>query len=342
MDYAPYDITDNNSYFNLEEATVVEPFTGEDDKPSKLTTASTSPTVNNHLPGKVGESTLEKLYEATDGRGNFSKVVDFLGNTAEAESMKGKQTYNTKSSAAGIFHFLVGNGGGYTKEGKRTILGQYSKDGQLRRSSFEMAKKRLQTLISSPQNAEKIAFQPELVKDINKILEAKVPDNLTAQQQAVLAYAHLKLGSSDFDHYLSGNKEASDVYAKVWVTYKTQDSLAAIKKNWNRAVKANQTNGGMEGQFSFFGLTPRGHANFVTAPSVGNQLPGKPITEEMVTLPNKLSSTPHDELTLLNEKGPGFEQSFSSGGTMQGVGSFSSLLEKINSKRILIPTTSVH
>lgn len=312
MGYITYDITDNNSYFNLDDSIVVQRPVDTDD----LLTSSVSPTTNNHLTIAKGESSLEKLYEATDGEGDFNKVVDFLGNMAEAESMKGKQTYNTKSSAAGIYHFLVGDGGGYDKDGKRTLLGQHDKSGTIRSSSFETAKRRLKLLANNPEYSSEITKHEGLVKDIGTILSAKVPDELTVQQQSILAYANLKLRSSDFTDYLKGRKNAVDVYSKVWVTYKDQDSLKAITRNWNRAVKSNADNGGIVEQYNFLGLSPR---ISISSPVVANDLAGTASDQ-----------TP-DQPSSINT--PTQSQSYSSGGTINGVGSF---ITRLNSKRTLI------
>lgn len=211
-----------------------------------------------------GSSPLEKLYNITDGRGVFHKVVDFLGTMAEAESFKGKKTYNENSSASGIFHFLVRNGGGYTKNGTRDKLGQYDSRGVLRTSSFETAKNRLKSMISSPQYADTIKSNPVLVQELDSILKAKTPDNLTPQRQAILAYANLKETSNDFDKYLQGSKEAVDVYGKVWVTTSGSHSMRDIRNNWNNAIKRS---GGTHSNYKFFGIKPVQKNPFNVKPS---------------------------------------------------------------------------
>lgn len=183
-----------------------------------------------------GSSALEFLYNITDGSGKFDRVVDFLGTMAEAESFKGKRTSNALSSASGIFHFLVGNGGGFTKDGKKEKLGQYDAAGVLRTSSFETAKKRLRAMISSQKYADSISKQPVLVKEIDSILKAPTPDTLSPQRQAILAYANLKMKSNDFDNYLDGKQTAEDVYGKVWVTRGSTHSDPEISKNWKNAI----------------------------------------------------------------------------------------------------------
>jgi hypothetical protein len=265
-----YNINDATSYYDtaIPGTPVAPEFPTAPDTKQKPTVAAVSPVqptapvaapvVNTST--STSHPTLESLFTIVEGPHNFTKAVDFLGNIAEAESMKGAQTYNPKSSASGIFHFLIGNGGGYTAEGKRTTLGQYDKSGNLRLSSFEMAKKRLRTIISNPDIKSKIQWDKPLQQDLAKILSATEPNKLSPQQQAVLAYAHLKLTSSDFDQYLQGRKDPADVYGKVWVTYKTKDSLNAIKRNWNRAVVTNNMKkGGIQGQFSYFDLIQKQH-----------------------------------------------------------------------------------
>lgn len=199
--------------------------------------AEVTPVENTNTdPFTEASNALEGFYNATDGTKNFGKVLDFLGNMAESESFKGKKTYNESSSASGIFHFLVGNGGGYTKEGKRERLGQYDQQGVLRTSSFETAKKRLRSMMASTKWSYNIAKQPGLVPELNAVLSAKTPMDLSPQRQAILAYANLKMTSSDFDNYLQGKDTAENVYAKVWVTQGKTHSNSAIFSNWRKAA----------------------------------------------------------------------------------------------------------
>lgn len=200
------------------------------------------------------ESPLELLYNMTDRTGakNFSKVAGFLGNIAEAESFKGKIPYNTSSSASGAFHFLVGNGGGYTKDGKRHRLGQYDKSGVLRTSSFETAKKRLGVLVGDKAIAGKINSVPALKGEVARIMQARTPDDLSYQQQAMLAYANLKLTSQAFDNFLHNKAKAADVYAKSWVTLSGSHSMKDIHKNWNNAERRG---GGLPAALKFLGIS---------------------------------------------------------------------------------------
>jgi hypothetical protein len=208
-------------------------------------TTAVAPAENTSInPFVEASNALEGFYNATDGTKNFSKVLDFLGNMAESESFKGKKTYNENSSASGIFHFLVGNGGGHTKDGKKDKLGQYTANGDLSTSSFETAKKRLRSMIASPKWSYNIAKQPGLVPELNAVLSAKTPMELSPQRQAILAYANLKMTSHDFDNYLQGKDTAENVYAKVWVTRGKTHSDQAIYSNWRRAAArgAGQSN----------------------------------------------------------------------------------------------------
>ena len=226
----PLDIDSDVSLFNLNPAPIVL------NAPVAETTAVALVENTTNNPLTEFSNALEGFYNATDGTKNFSKVVDFLGNMAESESFKGEQTSNAISSASGIFHFLVGNGGGHTKEGKKDKLGQYDEKGVLRTSSFETAKKRLRAMIASPKWSYNIAKQPGLVPELNAVLSAKTPMDLSPQRQAILAYANLKMISGDFDNYLQGKDTAENVYAKVWVTRGKTHSDKAIYSNWKSAV----------------------------------------------------------------------------------------------------------
>jgi hypothetical protein len=70
-----------------------------------------------------------------------------------------------------------------------------------------------------PKYSDSIKKQPGLVYELSTVLQARTPDDLSPQKQAILAYANLKMQSNDFSSYLSAGKQAaSDVYGKVWVT----------------------------------------------------------------------------------------------------------------------------
>ena len=219
------------------------------------------------------ESPLELLYNITDRTGakNFNKVAGFLGNIAEAESFKGKIPYNTSSSASGAFHFFVGNGGGYTKDGKRTRLGQYDKNGVLRTSSFETAKKRLRVLVGDKAIADKVNAAPALMSEVGLILKAKTPDELSHQQQAMLAYANLKLTSQVFDKFLHNKAKAADVYAQSWVTLSGSHSLKEIHNNWKNAERRG---GGLPAALNFLGIKRVGvdYASLIPSYSDGGKI----------------------------------------------------------------------
>ena len=284
----PYDITANNSFFNLTPNKTPAPNTAKAPVEAAPVTATETEASG---PGRgiiaAGSSALEYLYNATDGSGKFDKVIDFLGTMAEAESFKGRITSNAHSSASGIFHFLVGNGGGYTKEGKKEKLGQYTPKGELSTSSFETAKKRLRVMMKSKNYADSIASQPALVQELNTVLQASTPDDLTPQRQAILAYANLKMISNDFDKYLDGKQRAEDVYGKVWVTRGSTHSDPEISKNWRNAI--NRSVG--KSHYQFFNIVhPAAFGDKTASPHpYGAKLPqttysnGGVITERIIS-----------------------------------------------------------
>lgn len=196
------------------------------------------------------DNILKRLYGATEKRGDFNKVVELLGNMAEVESFKGTKKYNKKSSASGIFHFLVGNGGGYNKRGQKVKYGRYNASGGQATSSFQTAQNRLKNMMTSDDYAEAIESQ-NLTPALIDILKAKNPDELSEHQQAVLAYANLKMKGSNFGKYLEGKLNASDLYASDWVTKSDVHSKDSILKNWNNAL----IRGKGKNHFKYFGLS---------------------------------------------------------------------------------------
>lgn len=285
----PLDIDAKVSYYNLSPAPTViaSPNVPASEEPAS---ASTPSPIKSVFAGT--SSALEHLYNATDGTKNFSKVVDFLGTMAEAESFKGKQTYSLSSSASGIFHFLTGNGGGHNKAGVKENLGQYDAQGVLRTSSFETAKKRLRSMMQNPKYSDSIKQQPGLTMELDSVLEARTPDDLTPQKQAILAYANLKMQSSDFSRYLQGKQEASDVYGRVWVTRGSTHSDGSIKANWQNAIKRSVN---QKSNYDFFGLKPI-DGTFGSGPSqesYGAYLPG--IRHDGGTLDQRI----HQKKTLI-------------------------------------------
>ena len=260
----PYDIRDPRSVFNLVPSTRPKFIAPSTTKAASSTTAAPK---SGKVTTTLGASALEKLYEATDGGGKFDKVVNFLGTMAEAESFKGKKTYNEDSSASGIFHFLIGNGGGHDKDGRKTEYGQYDAKGVLRTSSFETAKKRLRTMIKSPVYSDTIARQQGLLDELNIVLKAQNPDQLTPQRQAILAFANLKMQSGDFDKFLQGEQKAEDVYGKVWVTKGKTHSNKTIASNWQNAVARSGKS--PEVHYNFFGISPRTFGGRPASPNIG-------------------------------------------------------------------------
>jgi hypothetical protein len=308
-DASPWDINANTSLFNLNPAyiKVVAKTVTPENPVAGTPTTSTSPaaTTTTSAPAKIesitdtaaataakkpashspnSASPLEMLYNFTDGGGRFDKVVNFLGSMAEAESNKGKKIYNEHSSANGIFHFLVGNGGGHNKEGKKEKLGQYDENGILRRSSFETAKNRLKVMITrDPEVNKAVNSNPTLLHEINTVMNAKTPDTLSPQNQAILAYAHLKMGSKDFDEYLEGKKDSAYVYGKNWVTFKDGKSFDAIKKNWSRAKNRS---GDLFDNLNFFGIAgPTENKNY------GESIPRYSLGGTLKNLPSRDNST---------------------------------------------------
>jgi hypothetical protein len=95
-----------------------------------------------------------------------------------------------------------------------------------------------------------IKKQPGLVYELSTVLQARTPDDLSPQKQAILAYANLKMQSNDFSSYLQGKQAASDVYGKVWVT-KVAHIRREIKTNWQNAIKRSVN---QKSNHAFFGL----------------------------------------------------------------------------------------
>jgi hypothetical protein len=139
---------------------------------------------------------------------------------------------------------------------------QYDAKGVLRTSSFETAKKRLRA--GNPKYSDSIKKQPGLVYELSTVLQARTPDDLSPQKQAILAYANLKMQSNDFSSYLQGKQAASDVYGKVWVTRGSTHSDGEIKTNWQNAIKRSVN---QKSNHAFFGLAP-----ISTIPGIPNVL----------------------------------------------------------------------
>jgi len=195
------------------------------------------------------ESILKKLYHTTEKRGDFNKVVNFLGTMAEVESFKGKKKYNKKSSASGIFHFLIGNGGGYNKRGQKVKGGRYDAAGNNATSSFQTAQNRLRNMMKDDNYSEGIVAQG-LQSPLLKILKANNPDELSEEEQAVLAYANLKMKGNKFGEFLDGTISDQQLYADEWVTKSTTHSPDSIAENW---ANANIRGKGKD-HFKYFGL----------------------------------------------------------------------------------------
>jgi hypothetical protein len=59
--------------------------------------------------------------------------------------------------------------------------------------------------------SDSIKKQPGLVYELT-VLQARTPDDLSPQKQAILAYANLKMQSNDFSSYLQG----TSCFRRVW------------------------------------------------------------------------------------------------------------------------------
>ena len=160
-------------------------------------------------------SPLERLFTATQS-GSFPKMLSFLGDVVEAESVGGKYQFNPKTSAKGIFHFLTKNA---TEKGT---------------SSFDTAKQRLRNL--KKKYSSKIGSDKELKTTFSKILNAADPTDLSYQEQAILMFADLKMKGNKLGRFLDGEYSAADLYAsRIVTTGSSNHSRAGILTNWNNA-----------------------------------------------------------------------------------------------------------
>jgi len=240
---------------------------------------------------------LERFYLSTENRGSFPKLLDLLGTMAEAESYKGKKKYSTKSSAAGIFHFLVSNGGGYNKSGQRVKHGAYNVKGLPAGSSFQTAQNRLRRLMANPKYADKLTAQG-LEPHLAKVLEAKTPDDLNNEEQAMLAYANLKMKSDSLGKYLKGQMTGADLYAKEWVTTGSKNhSKDGINSNWKNAlIRMKQEDSSDHASF-FFGSQPLKQAS----PSVPEGVDPSHTPRENTPLRPKIIMTADGPVSLSPE-----------------------------------------
>ncbi|MCK5788670.1 MAG: hypothetical protein KAH32_06715, partial [Chlamydiia bacterium] len=198
------------------------------------------------------DSDLYQMYSKIGGT-NYGKAIGFLGNMAEAESGKGRMTSNKASSASGIFHYLVGNGGGFNKAGGRVAKGQYNESGKIARSSFQTAQQRVKNVLGSEAFGHK--FRGKLKEKMIKISEAEDPNDLSNEEQAMLTLTSLKMKSGRFDQFIAGNVSDMDLYARDWVTLSGDHSLRGIKTNWKNALKRGVIGkrGSIKSHYKFFG-----------------------------------------------------------------------------------------
>jgi hypothetical protein len=61
-------------------------------------------------------------------------------------------------------------------------------------------------MMGNPKYSDSIKKQPGLVYELSTVLQARTPDDLSPQKQAILAYANLKMQSNDFSSYLQEKK----------------------------------------------------------------------------------------------------------------------------------------
>jgi hypothetical protein len=180
------------------------------------------------------KTSIEELHGNLFGDDSFLQGTQFINTLAEAESGRGKYMSNPKSSASGFFHFLVRNGGGYTKTGVRSPLGQYTKDGQRQVSSFQYSKDSLDRIVNK---MPALMSNQDFSADYEVIKNATTPTLLSAKQQSLLAYAYLyNRAPRDFTAVMKGGKPAVELYAKEWVTLSGSHKYDEIATNWNRAA----------------------------------------------------------------------------------------------------------
>jgi hypothetical protein len=67
-------------------------------------------------------------------------------------------------------------------------------------------------MMGNPKYSDSIKKQPGLVYELSTVLQARTPDDLSPQKQAILAYANLKMQSNDFSSYL----QEKSCFRRVW------------------------------------------------------------------------------------------------------------------------------
>jgi hypothetical protein len=163
-------------------------------------------------------SKLERLFKVIEPKGDFIKFFSFLSHTAEAESFSGDVTENKSSSAAGDFHILTDN----------------NKNGGT--SSFDTGKQRIRNL--KRKFGDLLSRDPEVIKTLDTIIEAKSPADLTKEEQAMFVFVDLKMKSNNLKDFLLGKLKGSDLYSREWVTEGSQNhSKQGILTNWLNADK---------------------------------------------------------------------------------------------------------
>jgi hypothetical protein len=195
-------------------------------------TAVPAPIISSPLEKKTSVEELHEGLFGSDDNG-LMRGAQFLSTLAEAESGRGKYLSNPNSSATGLYHFLVRNGGGYTKDGVKSPLGQYDKAGARTVSSYQYAKDSLAKIVKS---SPAMLSNQDLASDFKIISASSTPKMLTAKQQSLLAYAYLyNRAPKDFSSYIKGTKAGVDLYAKEWVTLSGSHTYNDIARNWGRA-----------------------------------------------------------------------------------------------------------
>lgn len=236
------------------------------------------------------KNSVEELHSALFGDDvqGLLRGAKFITTLAEAESGRGRYQSNPKSSAAGFFHFLVQNGGGYTKDGVKSPLGQYTKKGDRAVSSFQFAKDSLAKIAKKVPQA---LNNQDLATDLSIIASASTPRLLTAKQQSLLAYAYMyNRAPKDFTSYIKGKKAGVDLYAKEWVTLSGSHTYSDISRNWNRALIKTTDHAG---NLNFIGIT---------MPVMGKLTPMLDSKKAAVTRPALTKQQQEAKKALLNKK----------------------------------------
>jgi hypothetical protein len=88
------------------------------------------------------------------------------------------------------------------------------------------------------------------VYELSTVLQARTPDDLSPQKQAILAYANLKMQSNDFSLAIC---RKTSCFRRVWQGLEVAIAYIAteIKTNWQNAIKRSVN---QKSNHAFFGL----------------------------------------------------------------------------------------